>query len=143
MPIEFDLFSKNPKDPPPIVANALFGTGANCDIVNKKFESTLDAACQSGSKRRIRFANKSTSELCAVAKLNFCIEHEGVHCRFEAEFLICDIAEEIIFGRQLLDETGLLHLVITDKTSPNPFYSDLNNVGQLAIEHFDDIEGEG
>jgi len=125
------------------VANALFDTGANCNIINKNFEIRLDANCKSGSKRRIRFANKSTSELCAVAKLHFDIEHEGSRRRFEAEFLICEIAEEIIFGRQLLDDTGLLHLVITDKTSPNPFYGELNNVDQLAIEHLDDKEGEG
>ena len=125
------------------MANALFDTGANCNIINKKFEIRLDSNCKSGSKRRIRFANKSTSELCAVAKLQFDIGHEGTRRRFEAEFLICEIAEEIIFGRQLLDDTGLLHLVITDKTSPNPFYGELNNVDQLAIEHLDDKEGEG
>jgi len=145
MPIEFDLFCKNPKDPPRLVANALalFDTGANCNIINKIFEKQLAANCISGSNRRIRFANKSTSELCTMAKIHFDIENSGIRRQFEAEFLICEIAEEIIFGRQLLDETGLLHLVITNKTSPNPFCSELNNVGQLAIEHFDDKEGEG
>ncbi len=41
MPIEFDLFCKNPKDPPCLVVNALFDTGANCNIpiINKTFEN--------------------------------------------------------------------------------------------------------
>ena len=124
------------------MANALFDTGANCNIINKNFEIRLDANCKSGSKRRIRFANKSTSELCAVAKFQFDVEHEGSRRRFEAEFIICEIAEEIIFGRQLLDDTGLLHLVITEKTSPNPF-ENVDIVSQLAIDHLDDKDGEG
>jgi hypothetical protein len=124
------------------MANALFDTGANCNIINKNFETRIESICISSSKRRIRFANKSTSELCAVARLKFDIEHIGMRCRFEAEFLICEIAEEIIFGRQLLDETGLLHLAITDKTSPNPF-ENVDIASQLAIDHMDDKDGEG
>jgi hypothetical protein len=37
---------------------------------------------------------------------------------------------------RLLDENGLLHLVVNGKTISNPSYSKLNNLDQLAIGHF-------
>ena len=141
--IAIELESKNPKDPP-LNTQALFDTGANCNILNKKFEYWIhESNCFLGqSQKRIKFANKSTSELCANVRLSFDIEHHGIRCQFEADFLVCEIAEEVIFGRNLLDETGLLHLIITDKTSPNPFEI-VDTVSQLAIDHLDDKDGEG
>ncbi len=141
--VPIDLESKNPKDPP-FNTQALFDTGANCNILNKKFENWILESNSElrKSQKRIKFANKSTSELCANVRLSFDVEHHGMRCQFEADFLMCEIAEEVIFGRTLLDETGLLHLIITDKTSPNPF-ENVDIVSQLAIDHLDDKDGEG
>jgi hypothetical protein len=140
--MSIELESKNPKDPP-FYAKALFDTGANCNIISKKFESQIDVDSVLGkSLKKIKFANKSTSELCAVVRLSFEIEHNYMQCHFDADFLVCEIAEEVIFGRKFLDESGLLHLIITDKTSPNPF-ENADVVNQLAIDHMDDNDGEG
>ena len=135
-----DLQNKNPKDPP-LQANALFDTGANCNIISKKKISDLigDNILSSAPSRRIRFPDNSKSESCPVAKLSFTIEHNGQLCQFEEEFLVCLIAEDVIFGRNLLDKTGLLHLVITHRTAPNPFEQSLNNI---TLEHLDDTIDE-
>ncbi len=131
-----DLQNKNPKDPP-VQANALFDTGANCNIISKKKFSDLigDNILSSAPSRRIRFPDNSKSESCPVAILSFTIVNNGQLCQFEEEFLVCLIAEDIIFGRNLLDTTGLLHLVITHRTAPNPFEQSLNNI---TFEHLDD-----
>ncbi len=135
-----DLQNKNPKDPP-IQANALFDTGANCNIISKKKFSDLigDNILSSAPSRRIRFPDNSKSESCPVAMLSFTIEHNGQLCQFEEEFLVCLIAEDVIFGRNLLDTTGLLHLVITHRTAPNPFEQSLNNI---TLDHLDDTIDE-
>ena len=73
--------------------------------------------------------------------LSFTIEHDGQLCQFEEEFLVCLIAEDVIFGRHLLDSTGLLHLVITERTAPNPFSQSL--LHNITFEHLDDRIDEG
>jgi hypothetical protein len=134
-----DLQNKNPKDPT-FQALALFDSGANCNIINKKFSECLELDLASiKPAKRIKFANKSKSELCSTILLYFEIEHDNQRCRFGAEFLICELAEEVIFGRGLLDDTGLMHLIITNHTFPNPFELSANSV---SIVHLDDKDGE-
>ena len=137
-----DLQNKNPKDPP-FLANALFDTGANCNIISKKKFSGLfdDKYLSTKPARRIRFPDESKSELCPMISLSFAIEHNGQQCQFEEEFLVCFIAEDVIFGRSLLDVTGLLHLVITERTAPNPFQGS-SVANTITIDHLDDAVDE-
>ena len=136
-----DLQNRNPKDPP-FKAIALFDTGANCNIINTKFSVYLgkESATHQPAKR-IKFANKSKSEMCCTVILKFEIEYHDQRCQFEAEFLVCELVEDVIFGRGLLDATGLLHLIITENTSPNPFESDCS-ANNVVIDHLDDKDGE-
>ncbi len=136
-----DLQNKNPKDPP-FRAVALFDTGANCNIISTKFSANLDTeSVTHRPAKRIKFANKSKSEMCCTVILKFEIEYRDRRCQFEAEFLVCELVEDVIFGRGLLDVTGLLHLIITDSTSPNPFESHCS-AHNVVIDHLDDEDGE-
>ena len=68
-----------------------------------------------------RGANKPWKSLCKKCKQIVSPTYNsikgGTGCGVCAgKIVVPEIAEEIIFGRQLLDETGLLHLAITDKT---------------------------
>jgi hypothetical protein len=56
---------------------------------------------------------------------------------FETEFLICNISEAIIIGRPFLDHSGLMHLLITPDTAPNPF-----DCNQVTVEHLASINDD-
>jgi hypothetical protein len=128
---------KNPKDP----TRALLDTGANCNLISSIFvENNFVQKIPISASRRVKFANKTKSELCSVITLSFDIEHCGIFKSFSAEFLICkDICETVIMGRPFLDQSGLMHLCVTSETASNPF---LFTAYRIEIEHLDDKDGE-
>jgi hypothetical protein len=128
---------KIPKDP----TNALFDTGANCNIISSSFvDEHFNDQLSISTSRRVKFANKTKSEFCPLISLSFEIEHSGIFKSFSSEFLVCkDICEIVILGRPFLDMSGLMHLCITENTASNPFQDVFN---RIEIEHIDDKDGE-
>jgi hypothetical protein len=105
-------------------------------FIGNKFQDTLPIS----SSKRVKFANRTKSEICSVIVLSFNIEHFGIYKAFSTEFLICkDICETVIIGRPFLDQSGLMHLCITADTASNPFDFAVN---KIEIEHLDDKDGE-
>ena len=58
----------NPKDPPSIELCALLDTGANCNVISKRYEHLFNIS--DNSKRRIRFATESNSQLASLCNLS-------------------------------------------------------------------------
>jgi len=129
--------SKNPKDPPQLELNALLDTGANCNIVSTRFENHF--LVSDITKRRVRFATSTNSQLATVCYISFQIQSNDILLEFMAEFFICDIVEEMILGNPFLKETGTIHLCL-EGSATNPFFL------QPQIHHLEeligDIEGE-
>jgi hypothetical protein len=63
---------------------------------------------------------------------------DDVSKTFQADFLICNISETAIIGRPFLDHSGLMHLLITSETAPNPFECNQVTVEHLAIHEDED-----
>ena len=96
--------SMNPKDPPSIELCALLDTGANCNVISKRYEHLFNVS--GTSKRRIRFATEDNSQLASIRKGKFSIEYQELNIEFEAEFYSCDIVEDVILGNPFLKRTG-------------------------------------
>jgi len=127
---EIQLETRNPKDP---TINVLIDPGANCNIIQEAFFKELSLKPEvmvTLTKRRLTFANCSNSSVCQQVRLKFSITKESISREFETDFLVCNISEVAIIGRPFLDESGLMHLLITSETSPDPF-----ECNQVKVEH--------
>jgi hypothetical protein len=127
--------SKNPKDPPQIELNVLLDTGANCNIMSARFEHHFNIS--NFTKRRVRFATTTNSQLASVCKVSFNVQNNGILLEFSAEFLICDIVEDMILGNPFLRETGIIYLCL-EGSAENPFSPQVHHLEEL----FGDQEGE-
>ena len=77
--------SKNPKDPPQLELRALLDTGANCNIIASRFENHFNIS--NLTKRRVRFATATNSQLASVCNISFNIQSDDILLEFTAEFL--------------------------------------------------------
>ena len=127
--------SKNPKDPPQLELNVLLDTGANCNIISARFEHHFNIS--NFTKRRVRFATTTNSQLASVCRVSFNVQNNGILLEFSAEFLICDIVEDMILGNPFLKETGIIYLCL-EGSAANPFSPQVHHVEEL----FGDQEGE-
>ena len=115
--------------------NVLLDTGANCNIISARFEHQFNIS--NFTKRRVRFATTTNSQLASVCKVSFNVQNNGILLEFSAEFLICDIVEDMILGNPFLKETGIIYLCL-EGSAVNPFSPQVHHVEEL----FGDQEGE-
>ena len=113
---------------------ALLDTGANCNVISQRFKESLQVT---DKHTKITFANKENSEIASLCNISFCIEHDDMTLNFQAEFFICNIAEDIILGNPFLKRTGVIYLCLNGAAA-NPFRPQLNHVEEL----FGDEDGE-
>ena len=119
----------NPKDPPSIELCALLDTGANCNVISKRYEHLFNVS--NNSKRRIRFATEENSQLASIRKGKFSIEYQELNLEFEAEFYSCDIVEDVILGNPFLKRTGIVFLCL-EGAADNPFLPTIHNLQELV-----------
>ena len=119
----------NPKDPPSIELCALLDTGANCNVISKRYEHLFNVS--GTSKRRIRFATEDNSQLASIRKGKFSIEYQELNIEFEAEFYSCDIVEDVILGNPFLKRTGIIFLCL-EGAAGNPFSPTIHNLQELV-----------
>jgi hypothetical protein len=117
-----------------MLMRALLDTGANCNVISQRFKESFQVT---DKQTKITFANKENSEIASLCNISFCIEHDNMTLNFQAEFFICDIAEDIILGNPFLKRTGVIYLCLNGAAA-NPFHPQLNHVEEL----FGDEDGE-
>ena len=117
-----------------MLMRALLDTGANCNVISQRFKESLQVV---DKHTKITFANKENSEMASLCNISFCIEHDDLNLNFQAEFFICNIAEDIILGNPFLKRTGVIYLCLNGAAA-NPFRPQLNHVEEL----FGDEDGE-
>ena len=117
-----------------MLMRALLDTGANCNVVSQRFKESLQVI---DKHTKITFANKENSEMASLCNISFSIAHDDMILNFQAEFFICNIAEDIILGNPFLKRTGVIYLCLNGAAA-NPFGPQLNHVEEL----FGDEDGE-